>query len=90
MTNDEMNAKSEKERQKYIKWRYRVEKLEARVAEAVCKATSQRNKLWKSCPHKWESTLDKDPKVRAKAWKTCGVCGVVRSAFIEEMCLESL
>lgn len=83
-------TKDEQEKQKYIKWRLRVEKLEAKIAETIFKATSQRNKLWKTCPHKWENTLDKDPRFESKAWKTCNVCGVVRAARIEEMCMEAI
>ena len=82
----------EKLKEKFIKRRKRLEAQEFRISELVFKMTSQRRKLWRACPHKWENAMDKRGKEVGdrEAYRICEVCGAIRTATIDEVCLDKL
>jgi len=67
-------TKDEKEKQKYLKWFDRIIKLESKVSLAIGKTTTARAKLWRACPHKWETHVH---EYQGRKHYTCDVCGMI-------------
>jgi hypothetical protein len=82
-------TKDERLKQKIAKMRMKVENSEAKISKAIGDSTLLRDRMWKTCPHKWERILDKDPRTTV-IWSTCAVCGVTMRATKEEIYMESL
>ena len=68
-------VKEDKLLKKYTAWRDRVEKKENTLTEAIFKLKVSRDKLWRSCPHKWGYITHEHPCVKAQSFLQCGVCG---------------
>lgn len=86
-------TKDDKLKERFQKWRAKLDKIEAKISEQIFKNASQRNKLWKACPHKWESAVEKDDHLSSrvdKTWFICGVCGGMRLATVEEKCIQKI
>lgn len=86
-------TKDEKQKERFVKWRKRIDKSEAKISSDIFKTTSQKNKLWKTCPHKWESSVhNRVPglNIRISCHFVCDVCGAMRPATIEERCIYEI
>ena len=87
-------TKDEKQKEKFQKWRMRLDKMEFKISESIFKMTSQRRKLWRACPHKWENSMDKKHPGREDGerdgFRICEICGAIRAANINDRCMERL